>query len=178
MSCNCSTRNIIQGYGKGVKITTVEFTPYTAGATADGKTIVACPIEFTEIFDRCNGSGILRELIVTESRPSSTCQKLAMDIILTANNGYSVATNTTTAFIQSVVQQNNITAWLQVASADYKERNSIAVARASLVGLPTVYNRSTTETQQRSVWAYFIAKEAKTFDASTSLIVSMVVERD
>lgn len=175
--CDCSKRKLTHGMGKGVVVKTVTVTPYTGGATADGKTIAAGPIEFTEVLDLCNGSGILREVVVSEAIASGSPQKMAMDVIILSAEGYSIATNTTTAFVLSTLTANDLCAWLQIASADYKERNSIAVARVQADGM-TVFNRSVTDGKKQTVFVYLVAKEAKTFAAGTSLLVSLRVEQD
>ncbi len=171
-ACGCNKRPIIDAVGKSVKNYYEIITPYSGGATTSGKTIAAGPIEIEDAFEMCNGSGVIRSASVKEF---GTTQELDFDIIFVGNNGYTILTNTTTAFDATIAVDNKLQDAIEVTT--YTDKGQYREAKPTFAPL-TVFNASTTETEKRKLWYYLVARGAVTYTGSTRLAVSLAIEND
>lgn len=171
-ACNCEKRPIIDAVGKSVKNYYEVIAPYSGGATANGKTIAAGPIEIADAFEMCNGSGVIRSASVKEF---GTTQELDFDIVFVGNDGYTIATNTTTAFDATIAEDNKLQDAIEITT--YTDKGQYREAKPTFAPL-TVFNASTTETEKRKLWYYLIARAAVTYTGSTRLAISIAIEND
>lgn len=171
-ACGCEQRPIIDAVGKSVKNYYEVIAPYSSGATTSGKTIAAGPIEIAGAFEMCNGSGVVRSASVKEF---GTTQELDFDIVFVGNDGYTITTNTTTAFDATIADDNKLQDAIEITT--YTDKGQYREAKPTFAPL-SVFNASTTETEKRKLWYYLIARGAVTYTGSTRLAVSITIESD
>lgn len=174
-NCGCTKRSVIDAVGKSVKNYYDVLTPYSAGATTSGKTIIAGPIAIDDAVEMCGGSGVVRSLSIKEF---GTSQKLDLDIVFAGNGDHAVATNTVPAFDATIAEDIMLQDTIPIATGDYVNKVDYQEARFEFKSPFSVFNAASAEGDKRKIWYYLIARAAVTFTGSTRLVVEMAIESD